>query len=103
MHLVLFCSEEDVNIIKSSLRFLNAVSKVPNERDEDFFVNVIRLVLCGLSRQSFEQDIKSKVIVSLESFLYHISLRINVSKEFNAFNKKLMQSEIKVCILNINL
>ena len=89
------CSEEDVDIIKASLCFLNAVLKVSKERDEDFFVNVVTLVLHALSRKSFPQEIRNKVISDLENFLYNISHWIFQSKEFS-LNKKPMQHEIQV-------
>ena len=96
MYISLFCSEEDVDIIKSSLCLLNAVLKVPKEHDEDFFVDVMKLVLYALSRKSFPQEIRNRVISNLENFLYHLSHRIFQSKEFSALNKKPMQHEIQV-------
>ena len=72
------------------------MSNVSHERDEDFFVNVIKLVLFGLSRKSFDQDIINKVIDSIKQFLFHISQQIFQNKEFSAFHKKHMQSEIQV-------
>ena len=89
------CSEEDIDIIKASLCFLNTVLRPPKERDEDFFVNVVKLVLYALSRKSFPQEIRNRVISNLENFLYHISHRIFQSKEFS-LNKKPMQHEIQV-------
>ena len=70
--------------------------KVSKERDEAFFVNVIKLVLYGLSRKSFPEDVKSKVIGNLESFLHHISHQLFQSKKFST-NKKFIQLEIQVC------
>ena len=97
MHALLFYSEEDINIIESSLYFLNAVStEVPKEHDEVSFVkNVIKLVLYALSRKSFSQTIRSKVISNLEKFLLRISHRIFQSREFSV-NIQPMQNEIKV-------
>ena len=69
--------------------------KVSKEGDEAFYVNVIKLILYALSRKSFPQDVKSKVIENLESFLYHISHQLFHSKEFSR-NKKIIQQEIQV-------
>ena len=91
-----YYSEEDIDIIKASLCFLNTVLKVPKESDEDFFANVVKLVLYAWSRKSFPQEIRNKVISNLENFLYQISHRILQSKAFAVLNKKLMQQEIQV-------
>ena len=99
MYALLICSEEDINIVKVSLCFLNAVSKVPKERDEDFFVNVIKLVLYAISRISCPQHIKNKVINDLEVFVHHMSHRIFQNKVFSALNQKPMRYEIQVCTL----
>ena len=96
MHINIY-SQEDIDILKSSVCFLNAVSKVPKEKDEDFFVNVINLVLCAMSKKSIPQEIENNVIGSLEMFLHHISHRIFQNKQFSALNQKPMQDEIKVC------
>ena len=95
MHINIY-SQEDIDILKSSVCFLNAVTKVPKEKDEDFFVNVIKLVLCAMSKKSIPQGIESKVISNLGMFLHHISHRIFQNKEFSVLNQKPMQNEIKV-------
>ena len=96
IHVVLFYREDDTDIIKSSLYFLNTVLSKAKEYDEDFFVNVIKLVLCALSRKSFSQEIKNKVTSNLEEFLCQISHRIFRNKEFSALNRQPMQSEVQV-------
>ena len=75
--------------------FINSVLRT-KECDEDFFVNVIKLLLYALSRNSFAQDIRNKVASSLEKFLFEISHRIFRSREFAFLNKKPMQTEIQV-------
>ena len=88
-------SEEDIAIIKASFCFLNAIKRISTERDEDFFVNAIKLVLCALSRKSFSIDVIKKVTGNLENFLNHISHQLFQSREFS-INKKPMQQEIQV-------
>ena len=100
MHVIkFFCSEEDINIMKSSLSFLHAVSKKSKKIDEEFFVNVIKLVLSALSRKLFSQDqIKNQVSSSLEDYLYHFSHQMFQSKQFSVLNKRLMTPEIEVSV-----
>ena len=77
--------------------FINSVLKSKNKDcDEDFFVNVIMLLLYALSRNSFAQDIRDRVASSLEHFLYEISRQIFKNKEFSVSNIKPMQEEIQV-------
>ena len=97
MLLIRFCSEEDINIMKSSLFFLHSVSKKAKEISGDFFVNVIKLVLFALSRKSFTQDhIKNKVSSSLEDFLCQYCQQRFQSKKFSVLNVTPMRTEIQV-------
>ena len=97
MHILLFCSEEDNDIIESSLHLLNVVLKIVSKEQDEIF-NVVKLVLYALSRKSFPETTKQKVINSLESFLCSVSQEIFHSREFS-INTQPMQDEIQVCFL----
>ena len=76
--------------------FLHTISKA-KEIDDDFFVNVIKLVLCALSMKLFpEDDIKNKVSSGLENFVFQFSHQIFQSRQFSALNQNPMKKEIKV-------
>ena len=94
MHNNIPYSEEDIDIVKNTLFFIHSVLRT-KECDELFFVNVIKLLLCALSRKPFAQDIQNKVSITLENFLYEISCRLFKSREFSV-NISHMQREIKV-------
>ena len=96
MYVSLFYSEEDTDTLKSSLWFLNVVLKDTREHDEDFFVDMIKLVLYTLSSKIFPQDVINKVIGSLEIFLDQITQQICQSKEFSTKNEVKMLFEIEV-------
>lgn len=76
--------------------FLDAVLQGHGNHEEDFFVNMIKLVLLALSSKSLPQDVADKATSSLQVFLHQISQKICQSDEFSPFNKQLMQSEIQV-------
>ena len=80
--------------MKNALFFIRSVLRT-KECDEVFFVNVIKLLLCALSRKPFAQDIQNKVSIILENFLQEISYRLSSSREFSV-NTWHMQKEIKV-------
>jgi len=94
----LFCSEKDTDILKSCSYFLSVILKVHNEYDEDFLVNMIKLVLCTLSNKVFPRDVMNKIINSLENYLHQISCRICKNVVFSTYDKKSMHFEIQVCI-----
>ena len=73
----------------------NMISLDSREYDDNFFVDVIKLVLCVLSKSTFPQDISKKVINYLEKFLKRITNRICMSQKFSVA-KTMMESEIKV-------
>lgn len=76
--------------------FLNVVLKKSKEWDEDFFVNMIKLVLCTLSRKQFPQNAINKAIACLEDFLSMISHQICKGRGLSLSNKPVMHLEIQV-------
>lgn len=103
INLLLFYSEENNDIIISSLCLLTAILKVmpsvPEDCNEDFLVNLIKLVLCILSKNGFSQDTINKVTNILEKFLSQMSIQICKTKKFPFSDKDLMQLELEVCIV----
>ena len=75
--------------------FLHTLSKA-KEIDDDFSINVIKLVLFALARVLFPEDhIKVRVSSGLENFLLQFSHQKFLSSQFS-INVKPMKSEIQV-------
>jgi len=87
-------SHEDLSALQCSLFFFQVVLDIANERNEDFYLLTIKLVLCCLSKIPHNsQDIITKALTKLNHLL-----NLMCEKLLPKPKKSQLPKEIQVCM-----